>query len=139
MPYAPLNKECKEYGCRNLKTHRSAYCLKHGGGTTAKHKENSKLYKQQAWTKIRTRQLSVAPLCARCKSMGKITSATSVDHVFPHRRDLVAFKSNFFQSLCSACHTMKTHDENKGQYIHYTDNGNIIYTDADFSKIFLTL
>jgi hypothetical protein len=138
MPYAPVNKECKEYGCRNPKTYRSAYCITHGGGVTDKAKQNNKLYKDQAWEKIRQRQLSTAPLCARCKTMGKITAAVSVDHVFPHRRDMVAFKTNLFQSLCISCHTVKTQDESKGRYIHYTDNGTITYSDSDYRKIFPT-
>jgi 5-methylcytosine-specific restriction endonuclease McrA len=136
MPYAPLNKECKEYGCRSNKTHRSAYCIKHGGGLTDKSKQNNKLYNQQTWTKIRQRQLSASPLCVRCKSNGKITAATTVDHVFPHRRDATAFRVNFFQALCTACHSLKTHDENKGKFLHYTDNGTKEYKFSDYSDLF---
>jgi len=135
VPYAPLNTECKQYGCRNPKTHRSAYCAEHGGGVTEKAKANDKLYKQQAWAKMRVRQLSKEPLCARCKSTGKITAANTVDHVFPHRRNADTFKVNLFQSLCTACHTLKTMDENKGKYLHYTDRGVIEYTGDDYWRV----
>lgn len=135
MPYAPLNAECKEYGCRNPKTHRSAYCIEHGGGMTETGKANSKLYSQQAWAKIRARQLSKQPLCARCQSEGKITAAEHVDHVFPHRRDPVKFKVNLFQSLCAACHTLKGQDERKGIYNHYTAHGVTQYTDDDYVRL----
>jgi 5-methylcytosine-specific restriction protein A len=135
VPYAPLNKECSQYGCRNPKTTRSEFCSEHGGGITDKGRANNKLYKQQAWTKIRARQLSIQPLCARCKSDGKITAATTVDHVFPHRREVIAFKVNLFQSLCTACHTLKTHDENKGKYLHYTEHGVIEYTGDDYWRV----
>lgn len=135
MPTAPLNTECKEYRCRNPKTTRSAYCTEHGGGQTDKAKANSKLYSQVAWAKIRTRQLSRQPLCARCYSEGKITAATVVDHVFPHRRDADAFKVNLFQSLCAPCHSLKTQDENRGQYLHYTQNGTVTYTGDDYIRI----
>jgi 5-methylcytosine-specific restriction enzyme A len=135
MPTAPLNTECKEYRCRNPKTTRSAYCTEHGGGQTDKAKANSKLYSQVAWSKIRTRQLSRQPLCARCYSEGKVTAATVVDHVFPHRRDADAFKVNLFQSLCAPCHSLKTQDENKGQYLHYTQHGTVTYTGDDYIRI----
>ena len=135
MPTAPLNTECKEYRCRNRKTTRSAYCTEHGGGQTDKAKANSKLYSQVAWSKIRTRQLSRQPLCARCYSEGKVTAATVVDHVFPHRRDADAFKVNLFQSLCAPCHSLKTQDENRGQYLHYTQHGTVTYTGDDYIRI----
>jgi 5-methylcytosine-specific restriction protein A len=135
MPTAPLNTECKEYRCRNPKTTRSAYCTEHGGGQTDKAKANSKLYSQVAWSKIRTRQLSRQPLCARCYSDGKVTAATVVDHVFPHRRDVDAFKVNLFQSLCAPCHSLKTQDENRGRYLHYTQHGITEYTGDDYIRI----
>ena len=135
MPTAPLNTECKEYRCRNPKTQRSAYCTEHGGGMTETGKANSKLYNQQAWDKIRARQLSKQPLCARCQHEGKITAATTVDHVFPHRRDAAKFKVNLFQSLCTGCHTLKGQDERKGIYNYYTAHGVIQYSDDDYVRL----
>jgi hypothetical protein len=135
MPTAPLNTECKEYQCRNPKTSRSSYCAEHGGGVTEKGKANNKLYSQKAWANIRARQLSKQPLCARCQSENKVTAATTVDHVFPHRRDADAFKVNLFQSLCAPCHTLKTQDENKGLYLHYTAHGITEYTGDDYIRI----
>jgi len=135
MPYAPLNNECKEYGCRNTKTGRSSFCTDHGGGMTETGKANSKLYAQQAWQKIRARQLSKQPLCAKCQSDGKVTAAERVDHVFPHRRDPVKFKVNLFQSLCAACHTIKGQDERKGIYNHYTAHGITQYSDYDYIRL----
>lgn len=102
---------------------------------TDKGKANSKLYGQKAWANIRTRQLSKQPLCAKCQSEGKVTAATTVDHVFPHRRDTDAFKVNLFQSLCTSCHTLKTQDENAGRYLHYTAHGIIEYTADDYIRI----
>lgn len=135
MPTAPLNTECKEYRCRNPKTQRSAYCAEHGGGVTEVGKANSKLYNQQAWDKIRARQLSKQPLCARCQHEGKITAASTVDHVFPHRRDAAKFKVNLFQSLCTGCHTLKGQDERKGIYNHYTAHGVTQYSDDDYIRL----
>lgn len=135
MPTAPLNSECKEYRCRNPKTSRSSYCAEHGGEVSDKVKANNKLYAQAAWSKIRTRQLSKQPLCARCYTEGKVTAATVVDHVFPHRRDAAAFKVNLFQSLCAPCHSLKTQDENRGRYLHYTQHGITEYTGDDYIRI----
>ncbi len=135
MPTAPLNTECKEYRCRNPKTQRSAYCTEHGGGITETGKANAKLYNQQAWDKIRARQLSKQPLCARCQHEGKITAASTVDHVFPHRRNAAKFKVNLFQSLCTGCHTLKGQDERKGIYNHYTAHGVNQYSDDDYIRL----
>ena len=135
MPTAPLNTECKEFQCRNPKTSRSSYCAEHGGGITENGKANAKLYRQKAWVNIRARQFRKQPLCARGQSENTITAATTVDHVFPHRRDADAFKVNLFQSLCTACHTLKTQDENKGIYLHYTAHGIIEYTSDDYIRV----
>lgn len=135
MPYAPLNTKCRELGCQNPKTNRSAFCSNHGGGMTEKGKANAKLYSQRAWAKMRIAQLSRQPLCARCQSENKVTAAEHVDHVFPHRRDPVKFKVNLLQSLCAACHTLKTQDESKGKYLHYTPHGINEYTDDDYVRL----
>jgi hypothetical protein len=135
MPYAPLNTKCRELGCPNPKTTRSAFCSQHGGGMTEKGKANAKLYNQRVWEKIRTAQLSRQPLCARCQSENKITAAIHVDHVFPHRRDPNKFRMNLFQSLCPACHTLKTQDEAQGRYLHYTAHGVVEYCDDDYVRM----
>ena len=121
--------------CQNQKTHRSAFCSEHGGAITEKGKANSKLYGQAKWQNIRARQLSKEPLCARCLHEGKVTSGAHIDHVFPHRRDNARFTVNLFQTLCAACHALKTQDENRGRYLHYTRNGIIEYTDGDYFRI----
>jgi 5-methylcytosine-specific restriction protein A len=132
MPTVPTNTKCRELGCPNQKTYRSTFCADHGGGITEKGKENSKLYSTAYWKKQRASQLSKNPLCASCLLDGKVVSAEHIDHVFPHRQDGVKFKNNIFQSLCASCHTNKTLEENIGVYLHYTSNGVIKYTDADY-------
>jgi hypothetical protein len=135
MPYAPLNKECRELGCHEPKTSRSTFCVKHGGGITDKGKANSKLYSTAAWKKQRVAQLSKKPLCAGCLCAGKIVQAEHIDHVFPHRQNDVKFRLNLFQSLCASCHTLKTQMEAHGQYLYYTPEGVHTYTDADYNRI----
>lgn len=134
MPYTPVNNKCRELGCNNLKTSRSAFCNVHGGEKTQKDKDNSKLYSTAYWKKQRVAQLSKAPLCAACLLEGRVVPATAIDHIFPHRQDAHKFKNNLFQSLCVPHHTLKTQEENEGKYLFYSPNGLITYTDADYGQ-----
>ena len=120
MPIAPLNTKCRELGCKNDKTSRSTFCAEHGGGITEKGRENSKLYSTGYWQKQRRAQLSKDPLCAACLLEGRVVQAEAIDHVFPHRQNAEKFKTNLFQSLCIAHHTIKTQEENEGKYLHYS-------------------
>lgn len=132
MPTVPQSNKCRELGCKNEKTWRSTFCDEHGGGQTEKGKKNNELYSTAFWKKQRQIQLSKHPLCACCLLEGKVVAAEHIDHVFPHRQDNLKFKNNIFQSLCAPCHTNKTLEENMGVYLHYTGNGIIKYTDADY-------
>jgi 5-methylcytosine-specific restriction protein A len=132
VPTAPFNTKCRELGCKNPKTGRSTFCNNHGGGVTDKGKENNKLYQSAFWKKWRIGQLSKNPLCAACLIEGKVVMANTIDHVFPHKQDQNKFRSNLFQSLCIPHHTLKTQEENKGQYLYYSSNGIVTYTDNDY-------
>ena len=57
----------------------------------------------------RARFLRGHPLCAECMKQGKLTPATVVDHIIPHRGDKKLFwdESNW-QPLCESCHNHKT-------------------------------
>jgi len=61
------------------------------------------------WRKARASFLQRNPLCAECMRNGRITPATVVDHVIPHRGDEKLFwdESNW-QALCASCHNHKT-------------------------------
>lgn len=135
MPTAPLNTKCRELGCSNPKTSRSTFCNLHGGGVTEKGKENSKLYSQAYWKKQRQAQLSKSPLCVSCLINGKVIQAEHIDHVFPHRQNADRFRRNIFQSLCPACHTLKTQMENRGIYLYFAKTGVISYTDVDYDRV----
>ena len=134
MPTAPLNTKCRELGCKNEKTSRSTFCNEHGGAITEKGKENSKLYSTAFWKKQRVIQLSKKPLCASCLLEGRVVQAENIDHVFPHRQDNNKFRNNLFQSLCAPCHSLKTQEENQGNYLYYSPNGIIQYTEADYAN-----
>ena len=135
MPTAPLNAKCRELGCPNPKTGRSTFCEQHGGAMTEQMRANSRLYSQRVWAQIRAGQLSKQPLCAACLLEGRVVAAEHVDHVFPHQREESKFRRNLFQSLCAACHTMKTNDERKGIYKHYTSTGVVEYSGDDYWRV----
>jgi 5-methylcytosine-specific restriction protein A len=57
------------------------------------------------WQLARAAHLEANPLCVMCKARGVVTAATVVDHIRPHRGDMLIFwdRSNW-QSLCKPCH-----------------------------------
>ena len=133
MPSTPINTKCRELGCKNPHTYRSAFCNEHGGAKTDKGKANGRLYNSKHWHQLRDIQLSSNPLCARCLANGRVLAANVVDHIFPHRQDYTRFRNNIFQSLCAPCHTLKTQDESKGIYYHYAQGKT--YNDNDYQLV----
>ena len=59
------------------------------------------------------------PLCAYCERQGKVTAATLVDHVVPHKGDMTLFwDRDNWQSLCKPCHdSVKAREERSGVVI----------------------
>ena len=62
------------------------------------------------WQKARLTFLARHPLCAECERQGKVTAATVVDHVIPHKGDQVLFwdSENNWAALCASCHSRAT-------------------------------
>jgi len=57
------------------------------------------------WQAARRRHLALHPLCVMCADVGRITPASVVDHIEPHRGDTAKFwDSNNWESLCKTCH-----------------------------------
>lgn len=120
MPSIPTNRRCSVLGCMNDRSKFNSYCLTHGGRDMQKYRGKrltNRMYNTTQWQELRQRQLSIQPLCAGCLSVGVITQAVHVDHVFPWTQiDKEAFYYNIFQSLCPSCHSSKTHLERQGTY-----------------------
>lgn len=57
------------------------------------------------WQQARLVHLNDNPLCVYCDREGRVSAASVVDHIIPHRGDMVLFwdRSNW-QSLCKPCH-----------------------------------
>lgn len=62
-------------------------------------------YNTARWRGLRKRKLIDEPLCRYCKQQGRITRATVVDHIKPHRGDeSLIWDWGNLQSLCKPCH-----------------------------------
>lgn len=116
MPIKP-KKPCGKIGCRRLTTER--YCEEHmreyrqqqdrERGTAHERGYNAR------WRKARVTYLKRNPLCRQCEAGGRITAATIVDHVIPHRGDMDLFWDvDNWQTLCKPCHDRKTAREDGG-------------------------
>ena len=67
-------------------------------------------YNSARWRRLRLMQLQAQPLCQMCLDAGRVTVATVVDHVTPHKGDEALFYAPAnLQSLCDAipfrCHS----------------------------------
>lgn len=58
----------------------------------------------------RARRLSTHPLCARCLLSGRLSAAAEVDHIVPLFKGGADTDDNT-QSLCTACHRIKTAED----------------------------
>lgn len=138
MAFLPRPVKCEAIRCQGERVAGSAFCELHGGKPklTKQRRENNAPYKTAAWHSIRARQLTIEPLCQGCKLEGRIVPAAHVDHVIAWRViGPQAFRRNWFQSLCNSHHSIKTHAETRGVFIHYADNGPIEYTKADWPRL----
>ena len=75
-------------------------------------RETSPIQYGGAWRKARADFLARHPLCVHCKAEGRVTAATVVDHITPHRGNLTLFWNVAnWQALCTSHHSIKTASE----------------------------
>lgn len=69
------------------------------------------------WRQARAGYLMAHPLCVYCKRDGRVTAASVVDHIKPHRGDMALFwnRTNW-QSLCAQCHSSAKAKEERLNY-----------------------
>lgn len=115
-----VNKRCRKRGCNDLTRDPSGYCDPHKkqAKADAQKKYEAKAgnpYNNARWRNARKQFLALNPLCVRCKAQGRITTATVVDHVRPHKGDSTLFwDAHNWQALCAPCHDTKTAREDGG-------------------------
>ena len=103
-------RPCRYPDCAGFCEQGQVYCKEHiaesgdrlRGGATFRGYDRK-------WREARAAYLRRHPLCVLCRAEGKLTPATVVDHVIPHRGDHQLFwdESNW-QALCKTHHDQKT-------------------------------
>lgn len=109
MPF----KVCKHIGCNTLT--KTGYCPNHKPielrASAAKRGYDNR------WRKYRSAFLKEHPLCAECERNNRITLATVVDHIIPHKGNKRLFwDSDNHEALCERCHNRKTAKEDMGSW-----------------------
>lgn len=112
-------KLCAYPGCRECIPMGERYCEKHRA-KAVQYKERNRASSHQrgyngAWRRARAAFLMDHPLCEECRREGRLTPATVVDHITPHKgnRELFWNEKNW-QALCKSCHDRKTAKEDGG-------------------------
>lgn len=110
-----LKKFCRKQGCKTLTD--QGYCPDHQPAREYdEHRPSaSKRGYDSRWRKAREGFLKKHPICRECEKVGKLTEATVVDHIIPHKGDKGLFwdRGNW-QPLCKRHHDMKTVREDGG-------------------------
>lgn len=113
MPQRP-RRPCTTPGCPELTD----------GGPCEKHKRQREQQRGSStergydgrWERARKAWLAEHPLCAECERNGRVTAATVVDHIIPHKGDYNLFwdSEHNWQSMCKPDHDAKTAREDGG-------------------------
>lgn len=114
MPQRPA-KACRVSGCKQLVRDRKyqGFCEQHKdkAGWFANEKLKGNRHKRgynSEWDRIRPLVLKRDNhLCQQCKASGRFVRATHVDHIKAKNHGGTNAMTNL-QSLCSACHGIKT-------------------------------
>ena len=66
--------------------------------------QRDRLYGRR-WREARQAFLASHPLCVFCDQLGRVTAASVVDHIVPHKgRETLFWDTTNWQSLCQPCH-----------------------------------
>ena len=106
-------RPCRMPGCPVLTTDPSGWCAEHKRAKQQDQDARRGTARERGygtrWEKARLGWLRKHPLCVQCLAEGRVTPATVVDHIIPHRGDQALFwdRTNW-QALCKAHHDAKT-------------------------------
>ena len=105
MPRKP-SRPCRHPGCPNL-ADSGVYCDEHR--VLYQRESAGERGYDSKWRTARQRYLRRFPLCAECLRKGKLSPATVVDHIIPHRgNERLFWDQGNWQPLCKRCHDRKT-------------------------------
>ncbi|GEO27037.1 hypothetical protein AAC03nite_28220 [Alicyclobacillus acidoterrestris] len=117
MPSKPM-KPCSKPGCAALT--RERYCDDHKQDAwkyDTERKSSAQRGYDSRWRKARLAYLKKHPLCVECEREGRLTPATVVDHIVPHKGDKALFwDSANWQPMCKPHHDAKTAREDMGAW-----------------------
>ena len=119
MPRRP-NTPCKHPGCPALVPYGQDYCDEHA--PLHKHDRDSAGERgyDARWRRARRIFLQQHPLCVKCLEEKKMSKATVVDHILPHRGDPKLFwDQTNWQPLCKKHHDQKTMTDDRYQEYKY--------------------
>ena len=117
MPMMP-KKPCKHPSCPRLTG--GQYCEIHATLHTSDRSSGNERGYSHRWQMARKQFLASHPLCVECQREGKLTPATIVDHIKPHRGDPALFwDEKNWQPLCKKCHDRKTRLEDQRPEYRY--------------------
>ncbi len=111
-------RSCREPGCPRYAEPGTNTCSVHKRPQGPKRCEAAvmhRLYCTRAWTEGRAAFLAIHPLCAECEKQSRLTAASIVDHIIPHRGDpRLFYDQTNWQPLCKSHHDAKTATEDGG-------------------------
>ena len=117
MPMKP-KRPCKHPGCPSVTG--GQYCELHAALHTSDRGSAFERGYSYRWQAARKQFLANRPLCVECQREGKLTPATIVDHIKPHRGDPALFwDEKNWQPLCKKCHDRKTRLEDQRPEYRY--------------------
>lgn len=111
-----LRTRCRHVGCAELVETAVGYCDKHKREEYKRIDQHRGSARERGytgrWDKARKTFLLSHPLCAECERNGRVTAATVVDHVVPHKGNQELFwDTSNWQPLCVECHNRKSCSE----------------------------
>ena len=109
---------CKHPGCPGLTG--GQYCELHAKIHASDRCSAFERGYSHRWQIARRQFLVSHPLCVECERSGRLTPATVVDHIQPHRGNQELFwDEKNWQPLCKKCHDRKTRLEDQRTEYRY--------------------
>lgn len=113
-----FKRPCKAPMCSQFSEVGSQYCSKHKLLVNQERPNSYQRGYNSRWRKERKLFIERNPMCKICLEDGRVTMATVVDHIKPHKGDQRLFwDQNNWQALCETCHNRKTRTDDMGAWI----------------------